>query len=171
MAAHARLKNEFTEDEKCHLMSWLILLWSTCFSLTIDLQQDATTFWWNLRIITAIVLNVLFFRFLQQHLPQRVFWLLFLLALWNKKGMTFELSHNKITCASSEDSDQPGHPPSLISLCCPHEEALGPMPPINRTAKTDQTGQMPRLIWVLLGAHAILLVLLWGGSFSIHVIM
>ena len=25
MAAHARLKNEFTEDEKCHnLMSWLI---------------------------------------------------------------------------------------------------------------------------------------------------
>ena len=24
MAAHARLKNEFTEDEKCHnLMSWL----------------------------------------------------------------------------------------------------------------------------------------------------
>ena len=27
MAAHARFKNEFTEDEKCHnLMSWLILL-------------------------------------------------------------------------------------------------------------------------------------------------
>ena len=27
MAAHARLKNEFTEDEKCHnLMSWLIFL-------------------------------------------------------------------------------------------------------------------------------------------------
>ena len=27
MAAHARLKNEFTEDEKCHnLMSWLIRL-------------------------------------------------------------------------------------------------------------------------------------------------
>ena len=26
MAAHARLKNEFTEDEKCHnVMSWLIL--------------------------------------------------------------------------------------------------------------------------------------------------
>ena len=27
MAAHARLKNEFTEDEKCHnLMNWLIWL-------------------------------------------------------------------------------------------------------------------------------------------------
>ena len=29
-------------------------------------------------------------------------------------------------CAPSEDSDQPGHPPSLISLRCPHEESLGP---------------------------------------------
>ena len=32
---------------------------------------------------------------------------------------------NKLTCAPSEDSDQPGHPPSLISLCCLHEETLG----------------------------------------------
>ena len=29
-------------------------------------------------------------------------------------------------CAPSEDSDQAGHPPNLISLCCPHEESLGP---------------------------------------------
>ena len=29
-------------------------------------------------------------------------------------------------CAPSEDSDQPGHSPSLISLRCPHEESLGP---------------------------------------------
>ena len=29
---------------------------------------------------------------------------------------------NKMVCASSEDSDQPGHLPSLISLCCLHEE-------------------------------------------------
>ena len=28
-------------------------------------------------------------------------------------------------CAPSEDSDQPGHLPSPISLCCPHEETLG----------------------------------------------
>ena len=33
MAAHARLKNEFTEDEKCHnLMSWLILLLANALS-------------------------------------------------------------------------------------------------------------------------------------------
>ena len=27
-----------------------------------------------------------------------------------------------MTSAPSEDSDQPGHPPGLISLRCPHEE-------------------------------------------------
>ena len=44
-------------------------------------------------------------------------------------SFTIEPSHdktNKMTCAPSEDSDQPGYPPSLISLCCPHEETLGP---------------------------------------------
>ena len=43
---------------------------------------------------------------------------------------------NKMACAPSKDSDQPGHPPSLISLCCPHEETLGPYLPVERTAKT-----------------------------------
>ena len=38
-------------------------------------------------------------------------------------------------CAPSEDSDQPWHPPSLISLRCLHEETLGPQLPIERTAK------------------------------------
>ena len=32
---------------------------------------------------------------------------------------------NKVACAPSEDSDQPGHPPNL-SLRCPHVESLGP---------------------------------------------
>ena len=35
-----------------------------------------------------------------------------------------------MTSAPSEDSDQPGRPPSLISLRCPHEETLGPQLPI-----------------------------------------
>ena len=43
---------------------------------------------------------------------------------------------NKLTCAPSKDSDQTGHPPSLISLHCPHEETLGPKLSIERTAKT-----------------------------------
>ena len=41
----------------------------------------------------------------------------------------FEPEHdktNKMTCAPSEDSDQPGHPLSLNSLCCPFEETLDP---------------------------------------------
>ena len=42
---------------------------------------------------------------------------------------------NKKTCAPSEDADQPGHPPSLMSRRCPHEEALGPWLPIERTTK------------------------------------
>ena len=33
---------------------------------------------------------------------------------------------NKMACVPSEDSDQSGHPSSLISLRCPHEESLGP---------------------------------------------
>ena len=31
---------------------------------------------------------------------------------------------------------------------------------------SDQTGRMPRLIWVFAGRTVILLVLSWGGSFS-----
>ena len=41
---------------------------------------------------------------------------------------------NKMTCAPSEDSDQPGHPPSLISLRCPLKETLGLWLSIKRTA-------------------------------------
>ena len=33
---------------------------------------------------------------------------------------------NKMICAPSEDTDQPGRPPSPISLRYLHEEALGP---------------------------------------------
>ena len=43
-------------------------------------------------------------------------------------------------------------PPSLISLHCLHEETLGPKLPNERTVTTlDQTGRMPRLIWVFAG--------------------
>ena len=53
-----------------------------------------------------------------------------------------------MTCAPSEDLAQPGHPPSLISLRCLHEETLDPWLLIEHTAKTDQTRRMPRLICV-----------------------
>ena len=38
---------------------------------------------------------------------------------------------NKMTCVPSKDSDQPGHPPSLISLHSVHEETLGPYYPLS----------------------------------------
>ena len=41
----------------------------------------------------------------------------------------YEAAHdktNKMAGAPSEESDQSGHLPSLISLRCPHEESLGP---------------------------------------------
>ena len=63
------------------------------------------------------------------------------------KGLfIFETEHdktNKMTYASNEDSVQYKH---LPSLCCLLEDGLGPQPPIKRTAKTNQTGRMPRLI-------------------------
>ena len=54
---------------------------------------------------------------------------------------------NKMACAPSEDSDQPGHPlrsawassQSDQSLHCPHAETLGPWLPIEHTAKTGHT--------------------------------
>ena len=54
-------------------------------------------------------------------------------------GFRFDLPHdkiNKMACAPSKDLDQPGHPPSLINLCCLHEETLGPHLPVECTAPT-----------------------------------
>ena len=45
-----------------------------------------------------------------------------------------------MTSSPSEDSDQSGHPPSLISLCCPHVEAFSSWLPTECTADSDQTG-------------------------------
>ena len=39
--------------------------------------------------------------------------------------------------------------------------------PLSAIEDSDQTGQMPRLIWVFAGCTVILLVLSWGGSFCI----
>ena len=65
-------------------------------------------------------------------------------SIGNYIPFTYEPQHdktNKMTCAI-ENSDQPGRPPSLIRLRCPHEETLGPQLPTERTVKTDQTGRM-----------------------------
>ena len=60
-----------------------------------------------------------------------------------------------MACAPSEDSDQPGHPPSLAlsdqSSLCAHWVAKDPSCLHADSEDSDQTGQMPRLIWVLAG--------------------
>ena len=56
-----------------------------------------------------------------------------------------------MSCRMSKPTKWPLSAQSDQSLCCPHEETFGPQLPIERTAKTDQTGRMPRLIWVFAG--------------------
>ena len=51
----------------------------------------------------------------------------------------------------NDDLDWPAHPPSLIRLHCPHEEAMAPWLPMEHPVKTDHTLQMHRLMWVFAG--------------------
>ena len=54
---------------------------------------------------------------------------------------------NKVTRAPSEDSDQPGHPPSLIrGFAVRFLGRLGPNAFHAHSEDSDQTGRMPRLI-------------------------
>ena len=74
-------------------------------------------------------------------------------------------------CAPSQDSDQSGHPPSLISLRCAFNGYLRTQAFIMRTAKTlISLGGCPGWSESLLGTHAILLVLSWGGSYYIKLV-
>ena len=69
----------------------------------------------------------------------------------------YELPHdktNKVACAPSEDSDQPGHPPSSPSAW----RNLGSLATHwAHSEDSDQTGRMPRLIWVFAVRTLILL--------------
>ena len=79
-------------------------------------------------------------------------------------------------CAPSKDSDQPEHPSSLIRVFAVHSmEAKGPVFTVHSmeakgpsflhadSEDSDQTWQMPRLIWVLDGRTLILLVMSCHG--------
>ena len=71
----------------------------------------------------------------------------------------------QMICAPSEDSDQPGHPPCLISLRCVLNEYLRNQAFFMRTAKTlIRPGKCPGWSKSSLGAHVILLVLLCCSS-------
>ena len=66
---------------------------------------------------------------------------------WQGKSI-FEPLHdktNKMACAPSEDSDQPGHPPSRISLHCAYWVGKDPSFLQADSEDSDKTGRMPRL--------------------------
>ena len=70
-------------------------------------------------------------------------------------------------CAPSEDSDQPGHPPSLIRVFAVAWRKIGSLATHEaHSEESDQIGQMPRLIWVF--ARRTLLVLSCRGSLIWH---
>ena len=62
-------------------------------------------------------------------------------------------------CASSEDSDQPGHPPSLIRVFTVRMRKPWVLTQWAHSEDSDQTGRMSRLIWVFSGRILIVLVL------------
>ena len=68
----------------------------------------------------------------------------------------------KMACAPSEDSDQPGHPSSLISLWCLLEQSLGATH-WAQSKDSDQPGQMPRMIRIFAGpsCHFVDFVMCW----------
>ena len=73
---------------------------------------------------------------------------------------------HKMAWAPSEDSDQPGHPPSLIrDFAARMKKACSLTTHWAHSRDSDQTGRMPSLIWVFAGRTVILLVLSRGGSF------
>ena len=138
MAAHAHLKNEFTEDEKCHnLMSWL-----SCLSSFPGLVSRAR---WGIRLYHFLIIafsstfQLMFFFFSRipmfTCLSSHHLWTVLNLALLVLRDVSVMKSEsliaertinkliepphdksNKMTCASSEDSDQLGHPAILIRV-------------------------------------------------------
>ena len=72
---------------------------------------------------------------------------------------------NKMICAPSEDADQPGHPPRVIrafAVCS--KDSQGSKVSSCGQWRLIKLGGCPGWSESSLGAHAILLVLLWDGS-------
>ena len=82
----------------------------------------------------------------------------------------FEPPHDKTTrmaCAPSEDSDQPGHPSSLIRVFAVRMKKAWVLSyPLSAQRRLVRLGRCPGWSESSLGAHAILSVLSQGGSFQ-----
>ena len=128
MAVYARLNNEFTEDEKCHnLMSWLILASADKNTRTIENENQCCSLWNDVRTIEP-----------SHEIMAKVYM---------RRYKT-----NRMTCAPSDDSDQPGHPFSLIRVFTVRIKKHWILSyPLSACEDSDQTGRMPRLTWVVAG--------------------
>ena len=77
------------------------------------------------------------------------------LSSWLSAHAVFEPLHvetNKMTFAPSDDSDQPGHAPSLIKVFAVRMKEHSVLSyPLSACENSDQTVRMPRLIWVIGG--------------------
>ena len=138
MAAHARLKNVFTEDEKCHnLMTWLKGFCNLCylFSPTEDTK----------RLVHAAEL-----------------WQKLILFIIN--GPPHIDKTNKMTLRQAKTQISLGIRPvwSESSLCA-HAVAKDSSFLHADSEDSDQTGRMPRLIWVFAGrtGHFVGIVMHW----------
>ena len=70
-------------------------------------------------------------------------------------------------CASSEDSDQPGHPPSLIRVFAVHMKKAWVLSyPLSAQWRLSSDWADARLIWVFTGRTVTLLVLSCRGSYD-----
>ena len=86
-------------------------------------------------------------------------------------GVLYEPPHdktNKMACAPSQDSDQPGHPPSLIRVFTVRmKKAWALSYPLSAQRRPVRLGRCPGWSESSLGSHAILLVLSCCGSYSV----
>ena len=106
---------------------WHCMRWDMTNTILTSICKWQIPVWTNAFVTTLAVFELcgFFLIFMQSaiSLHECVFWSLN--TIWHlhmKKfchNLTFEPKHdktNKMTCAPSEDSDQPGHPPSLIRV-------------------------------------------------------
>ena len=101
------------------------------------------------------------------HIADHISILFFSITMWTKFVLTSSIitlinikikpAHDKtykMACASSGDSDQPGHPPSLIRVFAVRmKQAWDLATHWAHSEDADQTGRMPRLNWSLRWVH------------------
>ena len=128
---------------------------------------------WDLKILTGFQMGQILWDFISLCEIWHVCINIITVSKCNRHSQIWATSwqNQQNDCAPSEDSDQPGHPPSLISLRCALNGTLlcaqwvvkDPSFLHADSQDSDQTGRMPRLIWVFAGCtyHFVGFVMRW----------